>query len=105
MGRVVQGYPAFFVGASMSIPIVTSLEMTCESCPAQWEGKLTDGNHVYIRWRHNELRVGVGPTLWDAVDDSQLCTVQCDHWSAEMTTEEMIGYLANHLQFNLSASM
>lgn len=47
--------------------IVTSIVKTCESCPAQWEGRTQDGRWVYARYRSGTLRVGVGDTLTDAV--------------------------------------
>ena len=30
---------------------VVSYEITCHSCPSQWEGKTEDGREVYIRFR------------------------------------------------------
>jgi len=51
------------------IPTLLSLEKTCPACPAQWEGELSDGTFVYIRYRHGVLTVGFGETHDDAVDD------------------------------------
>lgn len=49
---------------------VVSVVNTCEACPAQWEGRTTDEQVVYARYRFGILRVGVGATLQDAVHAS-----------------------------------
>ncbi|WP_028058300.1 hypothetical protein [Candidatus Solirubrobacter pratensis] len=51
----------------MSKVEITDLEQTCWACPSQWEGKLADGRHVYIRYRWGFLRVTVGATMNDAI--------------------------------------
>lgn len=38
-----------------------SLTQTCTACPSQWDGKLTDGTPVYIRYRWGSLRVDLNP--------------------------------------------
>lgn len=48
--------------------IIVELEQTCGACPAQWEGRLEDGRHIYIRSRHGVLTVGVGSTIEAAVE-------------------------------------
>jgi hypothetical protein len=45
---------------------ITEIRRTCFACPAQWEGKCELGC-VYIRFRWGHLRVGLGPTVNDAV--------------------------------------
>lgn len=37
-------------------------------CPSQWEGKLSDGRAIYIRFRWGTLRASAGDTLDDAID-------------------------------------
>jgi hypothetical protein len=46
---------------------VTELAQTCGACPSQWEGRTRDGGHIYVRYRHGQLRIGVGATESDAV--------------------------------------
>lgn len=41
--------------------------MTCGACPSQWEGRTTDGEYVYIRFRWGFLSAGIGPSLDDAI--------------------------------------
>lgn len=36
---------------------ITKLEQTCAACPSQWEGKTSDGDYVYIRYRWGYLSV------------------------------------------------
>lgn len=36
------------------------IRRTCHACPAQWEGMVEDGQHLYIRYRWGWLRVEVG---------------------------------------------
>lgn len=36
--------------------------------PAQWEGELTDGRQIYVRYRQGWLAIGVGQTMDLATD-------------------------------------
>ena len=49
------------------MPLVTELVQTCDSCPSQWEGRIEDGRHVYIRYRWGRLQVGIADTLDEAI--------------------------------------
>ena len=49
---------------------VVEVERTCGSCPSQWEARLDDGRHLYIRYRRGQFVIGVGRTIDDAVDAS-----------------------------------
>lgn len=40
---------------------------TCDACPTQWEGKLSDGKVFYFRYRGGQIRFSVGETLEEAV--------------------------------------
>lgn len=51
------------------LPTLQSLEKTCIACPAQWEGELSDGMCVYVRYRYGVLRIGFGETPDAAADD------------------------------------
>lgn len=39
--------------------VVDVLTKTCESCPAQWEGRTNDGREVYVRYRWGHLSVEI----------------------------------------------
>ena len=54
----------------MSIPTIVDLVQICASAPSQWEGVLSDGRWLHVRYRHGELSVGVGATLDEAVGSS-----------------------------------
>lgn len=47
---------------------VATLQKTCESHPAQWEGRLADGRFIYVKFRWGHLRIGIGETPAAAVD-------------------------------------
>lgn len=47
---------------------IMEISKTCEACPAQWEGRLDDGQYIYVRFRHGRLSIKVGgPTIAEAV--------------------------------------
>lgn len=46
---------------------VVSLYHTCDACPSQWEGRTSDGKHIYVRYRWGHLTAGVAETSDDAV--------------------------------------
>lgn len=37
--------------------------MTCGGCPSQWDAESTEGEYVYIRFRHGGLTVECGDVL------------------------------------------
>jgi hypothetical protein len=41
--------------------VIAELTQTCDRYPSQWEGRLDDGRPIYIRFRHDELSVHIGP--------------------------------------------
>lgn len=49
------------------LPTLQRLDKTCLACPAQWEGELSDGTCVYIRYRFGVLGIGFGSSVDDAV--------------------------------------
>lgn len=51
------------------IPTLQTLEKTCTACPSQWEGELSDGTRFHVHYRYGVLRVGLGATGDDAVND------------------------------------
>ena len=38
---------------------VKTLTQTCNACPSQWEGELTNGEELYIRYRGSYLSIRV----------------------------------------------
>ena len=71
--------------------ILAELEMTCEACPSQWEGKLTDGRYVYVRYRWGVLQVGIGDTLSDAIENRRSVWEKVnDSFHGVMDTEMML---------------
>jgi len=43
----------------MSTLLITELTHTCLACPSQWEGRLSDGRPLYIRYRWGYLKISV----------------------------------------------
>ena len=60
----------------MSIPTIIDLVQTCLSAPSQWEGVLSDGRWLYVRYRHGDLSMGVGATLDEALASSASLDVE-----------------------------
>jgi hypothetical protein len=52
--------------------IISELRETCASCPSQWEGKLSDGRNVYIRYRWGGLTVTAYRNALDDQDAESL---------------------------------
>lgn len=68
---------------------VVELKMTCLACPAQWEGRMSDGRWVYVRFRHGRLSLGYGVTLSRAVrDDAVIYSEEGDR--GDMDLSEML---------------
>jgi hypothetical protein len=52
----------------VSSPVyVVDIRRTCDACPAQWEGKLSTGECIYVRYRWGVLRVGIGDDPGEAI--------------------------------------
>ncbi len=60
-----------------------SLAQTCNACPAQWEGELTDGRALYVRYRYGRLQVEAG-------DECVLSVAVGDRFHGRMETDEML---------------
>jgi hypothetical protein len=54
--------------------VVSELVQTCTSCPSQWQGRTNTGGHIYVRFRHGELRIGVGASLDAAIEQAMAMT-------------------------------
>lgn len=53
----------------MSTLVITNLEKITDVCPTQWYARTLDDRPVYIRFRHGELSVNVGP-IDGSIDDA-----------------------------------
>ena len=51
----------------MTLARLIELDQTCGACPEQYEGKLADGRHIYLRHRHGWGHLSVGSTVDDAI--------------------------------------
>lgn len=51
---------------------IREMTITCDSCPWQAEGRLSDGRWFYMRHRFCRVSLGVGRSLARAVEDSLL---------------------------------
>ena len=60
----------------MSIPTIVDLVQTSPRAPSQWEGVLSDGRWLYVRYRQGELSMGLGATLDEAVASSASLDVE-----------------------------
>ncbi len=69
----------------MAAVVVTTLTQTCPSCPAQWEGRTTDGAYVYVRYRWGHLQVGFGATMDDAVKAETIYRRLGDDYDGSLT--------------------
>lgn len=47
---------------SISHAAVKNARLTCEACPEQYEGQLTDGRYFYFRYRHGMASLAVAST-------------------------------------------
>lgn len=73
---------------------VTMLEMTCGACPSQWEGKTSDGAHVYIRYRYGYL--------YASVDGIEIVGMEIgDPLDGVMNTAVMTRLLSDVMEWNL----
>ncbi len=43
---------------------IADLEMTCPRYPSQWEGRLSDGRAIFIRYRSKKLAIVIGTAQW-----------------------------------------
>lgn len=51
----------------MTTPSIVDLIQSCERSPSQWEGALSNGGWLYVRYRHRQLSIGVGASLDQAI--------------------------------------
>jgi hypothetical protein len=80
-------------------PTLTELVQTCLYVPAQWEGRTADDRPVYIRGRHRELSVRIGPAHGspdEAVGGEELLLLRLDEADA-IPTEDMLSLVGDVL--------
>lgn len=70
--------------------VLTQLEVTCEACPSQWEGRLADGRFIYVRYRWGCLAVGIEATMEDAIRNREIVLTTGDNFHGVMSTKEML---------------
>lgn len=79
---------------------IKNLIQTCYAYPSQWEAETEDNRIIYIHYRHGVLRVGIGDTLSNAIDNSikdstniknsTFFKIKGDKFDGIMTTEKML---------------
>lgn len=73
---------------------------TCIACPAQWEFKTDDGEHVYIRYRGGAFAARIGPDRDSAVGGELLVFGDIgDSFDGYMETEQMEDLLKERVEF------
>lgn len=73
------------------------LKRTCIACPSQWEGKLSDGREIYIRFRWGRFTVNIGKNLIEAIENRPLIEETTDNeWEGFLSNKHMIDKLHNH---------
>lgn len=88
----------------MELPRVTELTQTCESCPAQWQGRTDDGKFVYIRYRWGKLECGVADTLHDAVLGRTHIASLGDEYDGYIDEAQMTAALSGVLHFDMEVA-
>src|SRR5438132_12875533 len=81
-------------GYHMNDMIITELALTCLACPSQWNGTLSDGRPLYIRYRHGYLSASFG------VAGEQIFGLHvpgADIYDGFMELDEMLQYTGLHL--------
>ncbi len=72
------------------MPTIIEIKRTCIACPSQWEGKLDNGNTIYIRYRWGAFTIGEGKTMDEAVWNQNLHIPYGDEFDGFMSNKTMI---------------
>jgi len=86
----------------MSLLIIyTNLKETCESCPEQWEARISDQLSLYIRYRHGRLTCDIQGHLdnWNGGKIEQWVNIY------NVLIDESDPYLGIHKMIPLIASV
>lgn len=83
---------------------IQKLINTCESCPAQWEGKTDEGKMVYIRYRWGNLSVRISAEqsndIYEAVGGIEIFNQQLnDNLHGWLSYEELKTITADIIKF------
>ncbi len=70
--------------------LITQIRRTCIACPSQWEGKLNNGNHIYIRYRWGDFTIGEGKTINEAVNNQLIHVPYGDSLDGFMCNKTMV---------------
>ncbi len=82
----------------MAGPSIVALVQTSDAAPSQWEGQLSDGRWLYVRYRHAELSIGVGGTLDEAIRVSNAVDAEVTGRSpSEASWEDVAPYVLARL--------
>lgn len=87
------------------VPIVKTLERTCEACPSQWQGHLEDGRMFYIRYRWGNFNAYLSkePTekVVDAIQGEILVSIDNygDNFDGYIEEQDMIKIMESKLNF------
>jgi hypothetical protein len=91
---------------SKKLPVVESMEKTCNICPTQWQGKLEDGRMFYIRYRWGNFNAYLSKEVTNEVVDAIAGEILVsldnwgDHFDGEMEDEVMYEIMKSKLNFN-----
>ena len=90
---------------SKKLPVVISLEKTCDACPSQWQGNLEDGRMFYIRYRWGNFNAYVSKEstdkVLDAIKGDVLVSIDNygDEFDGSMEDEVMFKIMESKLNF------
>jgi hypothetical protein len=65
---------------------IASIEQTCFRSPSQWEGILTTGEPIYIRYRWGRLSVNIGP-VGGSIEDA----LSTEDWFSQKIGSDLDG--------------
>ncbi len=68
--------------------LVADDELTCESCPTQWEGQLRDGRYFYFRYRFGHATLAVGATAGEVAGRRSVVMPIGDNLAGTMDQDE-----------------
>lgn len=68
--------------------IVKHDQMTCGSCPTQWEGQLHDGRHFYFRYRFSKASLAIGATAEEVSGRQSIAETVGDDLDGTMDLDE-----------------
>ena len=83
--------------------VVKFYTKTCDACPAQWQGLLSDANTFYVRYRFGNLTCHIPyPTTYEQYQAPVYQKTIGDDLDGSMTTFEMQAHLSSILDFTIA---